>query len=125
MTSSRPPSCAAPAIRSGWCADLGGSWEEVPSNVIDYAARDRRWAQGNLQHLGLLPMRGLHWLSRLHLVTGVLSYASSPIWLIVLTLSSIVVCMDAMQGFQYFSAGLLHAVSELAGVTGDARSSRC
>ena len=33
--------------------DLSGSWEEVPSNVIDYAARDRRWAQGNLQHLGL------------------------------------------------------------------------
>ena len=44
--------------------DDSGSWEEVPSNLIDYAARDRRWAQGNLQHLGLLPMRGLHWLSR-------------------------------------------------------------
>ena len=50
--------------------DLGGSFEEVPSNVVDFAARDRRWAQGNLQHLGLLPMRGLHWLSRLHLITG-------------------------------------------------------
>lgn len=86
-------------------ADLEGSWEEVPSNVIDYAARDRRWAQGNLQHLGLLPMRGLHWLSRIHLITGVLSYASSPIWLVVLTLSSIIVCMDALQGFQYFAPG--------------------
>jgi membrane glycosyltransferase len=29
---------------------LMGSWEEVPANVIDYAARDRRWTQGNLQH---------------------------------------------------------------------------
>ncbi len=86
-------------------ADLTGSFEEVPSNVIDYAARDRRWAQGNLQHLGLLPMRGLHWLSRLHLITGVLSYVTSPIWLIVLTLSSIIVCMDALQGFQYFPPG--------------------
>jgi membrane glycosyltransferase len=86
-------------------ADLGGSWEEVPSNVIDYAARDRRWAQGNLQHLGLLPMRGLHWLSRIHLITGVLSYATSPIWLVVLTLSSIIVCMDALQGIQYFAPG--------------------
>ena len=85
--------------------DLTGSWEEVPSNVIDYAARDRRWAQGNLQHLGLLPMRGLHWLSRIHLITGVLSYATSPIWLIVLTISSIIVCMDALEGFQYFSPG--------------------
>jgi membrane glycosyltransferase len=86
-------------------ADLVGSWEEVPSNVIDYAARDRRWAQGNLQHLGLLPMRGLHWLSRIHLITGVLSYATSPIWLVVLTLSSVIVCMEALQGIQYFEPG--------------------
>ena len=35
--------------------DLGGSWEEVPSNVIDFAARDRRWTQGNLQHIRVLP----------------------------------------------------------------------
>jgi membrane glycosyltransferase len=86
-------------------ADVIGSWEEVPSNVIDYAARDRRWAQGNLQHLGLLPMRGLHWLSRIHLITGVLSYVTSPIWLMVLSLSSVIVCMEAMQGFQYFEPG--------------------
>jgi membrane glycosyltransferase len=85
--------------------DLGGSFEEVPSNVVDFAARDRRWAQGNLQHLGLLPTRGLHWLSRLHLITGVLSYATSPLWLAALLLSSIVVCLDAINGYQYFSPG--------------------
>jgi len=85
--------------------DLEGSFEEVPSNVVDFAARDRRWAQGNLQHLGLLPMRGLHWLSRLHLITGVLSYATSPLWLAALLLSSIVVCLDAINGYQYFSPG--------------------
>ncbi len=72
---------------------------------IDYAARDRRWAQGNMQHLGLLPMRGLHWLSRIHLITGVLSYASSPIWLVVLMLSSVIACMEALQGYQYFEPG--------------------
>jgi membrane glycosyltransferase len=85
--------------------DDTGSWEEVPSNTIDYAARDRRWAQGNLQHLGLLPMRGLHWLSRVHLITGVLSYASSPLWLLVLVLSSTVVILDAIHGYQYFKPG--------------------
>jgi membrane glycosyltransferase len=85
--------------------DDSGSWEEVPSNIIDYAARDRRWAQGNLQHLGLLPMRGLHWLSRVHLMTGVLSYASSPLWLLVLLLSSTVVILDALHGHQYFTPG--------------------
>ena len=86
-------------------ADLSGSWEEVPSNVIDYAARDRRWAQGNLQHINLLPMRGLHWLSRIHLITGVLSYATSPMWFAVLVLSSVVVCLEAVNGHQYFVPG--------------------
>jgi membrane glycosyltransferase len=86
-------------------ADLTGSWEEVPSNVLDYAGRDRRWAQGNLQHLGLLPARGFHWISRLHLVTGVLSYVSSPLWLAILALSSIAVCIDAIRGPQYFAPG--------------------
>lgn len=82
-----------------------GSWEEVPSNVIDYAARDRRWAQGNLQHLGLLPERGLYWLSRVHLVSGVLSYVTSPLWLLVLLLSSSVVILQALHGHQYFVPG--------------------
>jgi membrane glycosyltransferase len=44
--------------------DLEGSWEEVPGNVIDYAARDRRWAQGNLQHLRLLNYPRLRFMSR-------------------------------------------------------------
>lgn len=83
-------------------ADLGGSWEEMPSNVIDYAARDRRWAQGNLQHKGILPFYGLHWLSRLHLTTGMLSYATSPIWLILLLVSSVVTCLSEIRGHPYF-----------------------
>jgi membrane glycosyltransferase len=85
--------------------DIPGSWEEVPSNVIDFAARDRRWAQGNLQHVGVMPMRGLHWLSRIHLLTGILSYVSSPLWLLVLIVSSIATCMQALTGYQYFQPG--------------------
>jgi membrane glycosyltransferase len=85
--------------------DISGSWEEVPSNVIDYAARDRRWAQGNLQHIGVMPMRGLHWLSRVHLLTGILSYVTSPLWLLVLIISSIVTCIQAVSGHQYFQPG--------------------
>jgi membrane glycosyltransferase len=85
--------------------DLEGSWEEVPSNIIDYAARDRRWAQGNLQHFGVMPMQGLHWLSRIHMLTGILAYATSPIWLTVLVISSVVTCLEAIQGHQYFEPG--------------------
>jgi membrane glycosyltransferase len=85
--------------------DIAGSWEEVPTNVIDYAARDRRWAQGNLQHLGVMPMPGLHWLSRIHMLTGILSYVTSPMWLLVLVVSSILTSIEAITGHQYFQPG--------------------
>lgn len=85
--------------------DLEGSWENVPSNVADFAARDLRWAQGNLQHLRVLFFRGLHWMSRTHLVTGVLAYVTSPLWLMVLLLSTLVTCLEAIQGHQYFTPG--------------------
>jgi len=76
--------------------DITGSWEEVPTNVIDYAARDRRWAQGNLQHLGVMTLPGLHWLNRLHMLTGVLGYATSPMWFVVLVVSSILTSIQAV-----------------------------
>jgi membrane glycosyltransferase len=85
--------------------DAGGSWEEVPSNLIDFAARDRRWAQGNLQHLAVIPLRGLRWLNRLHMLTGILSYGTSPMWFAVLVLSSIITCEEAVEGHEYFSPG--------------------
>ncbi len=85
--------------------DLGGSWEQVPSNLIDFASRDRRWAQGNLQHLGVMPLRGLHWVSRIHMLTGVLAYATSPLWFAVLLLSSYVTCLEAIRGYEYFERG--------------------
>jgi len=85
--------------------DLMGSWEEVPSNIIDFAARDRRWAQGNLQHMNVLIMPQLFWLNRLHMITGILSYATSPMWFAVLILSSVITCQEAIQGYQYFQSG--------------------
>jgi len=85
--------------------DITGSWEEIPTNVIDYAARDRRWAQGNLQHAGVMPMAGLHWLSRIHMLTGILSYATSPMWLLVLLVSSILTSIEAVAGHKYFVPG--------------------
>lgn len=61
-----------------------GSFEELPSNVFDYARRDRRWCQGNLQHLRLLTEPGLHPVSRLHLLFGALAFIVSPLWLCLL-----------------------------------------
>ncbi len=86
--------------------DVPGSWEELPSNEIDYAARDRRWTQGNLQHLRILPRRGLRWLSRVHLLTGILGYLTAPAWFALLLLSSVMACMEALQGPRYFELGI-------------------
>jgi len=76
---------AALMRRSGWkvymAAEIDGSFEESPPGLIDYAARDRRWCQGNMQHIAVLPVRGLHWLSRLHLGLGIFGYLASPVWL--------------------------------------------
>jgi membrane glycosyltransferase len=62
--------------------ELSGSFEESPPNVLDYAKRDRRWCQGNLQHIRLLFAEGLHPIGRLHLALGIGAYLMSPLWLI-------------------------------------------
>jgi len=78
---------AALLRRGGWAVHmvpgLAGSYEESPPSLIDLSVRDRRWCQGNLQHAAVLTSRGLSWISRLHLLTGILSYVSSPLWLLV------------------------------------------
>src|SRR3546814_16455284 len=61
--------------------DLDGSFEEGPPSLIDHAARDRRWCQGNLQHGYLLFAKGLHPMSRLNFLAGIISYGSGPLWL--------------------------------------------
>lgn len=61
-----------------------GSYEETPPSLADLAKRDRRWAQGNLQHIKIVGASGLHWMSRVHLIQGIMSYLASPLWLMLL-----------------------------------------
>lgn len=92
--------------RAGWFVwslpNLDGSFEELPTNVVDYAVRDRRWMQGNLQHARLVFTRGLHWMSRLHLVMGIMGYLASPLWLGSLLLSAAIVLEHEIVGPVYF-----------------------
>src|SRR6202012_1268815 len=78
--------------RAGWevwmATDLGGSFEEPPPTVYDYLKRDRRWAQGNLQHARILIAQGIRMPSRLHMAMGVMSYLSSPLWFLMLLVSA-------------------------------------
>ncbi|MBV7407978.1 glucans biosynthesis glucosyltransferase MdoH [Maritimibacter sp. DP1N21-5] len=75
---------AALLARGGWrvVADSGieGSFEEGPENVLAYAKRDRRWCQGNLQHIRLLMAPGLAGWSRYVFVQGIFAYVVSVLW---------------------------------------------
>ncbi|MEX6507394.1 glucans biosynthesis glucosyltransferase MdoH [Jiella sp. M17.18] len=88
--------------------DLGGSYEEAPSNLIEYAKRDRRWCQGNLQHSRLVVAPGLKLWSRISLLAGIMAYVASPIWLMFLIVS----LLDPVLAPEpnYFPAGSLFPV---------------
>ena len=84
---------AALLRRLGWAVHMislpDGSYEESPPTLLDHAVRDRRWCQGNLQHLRLLDAGGFHWVNRLQLFMGASAYLTSPLWLLLLIASLI------------------------------------
>lgn len=79
---------AALLRRNGWSVHMvslpEGSHEEYPPTIADHSVRDRRWCQGNLQHLRLLATGGFHWVSRLQLLMGASAYLTSPLWMLML-----------------------------------------
>ncbi|MFO7649375.1 glucans biosynthesis glucosyltransferase MdoH, partial [Halomonas campaniensis] len=100
---------AALLRRAGWEVQLEtrltGSFEEMPGNLLDYARRDRRWTQGNLQHLRLLAAPGLHPLSRLHFLLGATAFVSSLLWLVILLAGSLDAVLIARSEPAYFGSG--------------------
>ncbi|GJE25673.1 glucans biosynthesis glucosyltransferase MdoH [Methylobacterium organophilum] len=79
--------------RAGWevrlLPEMGGTWEEMPTNLVDLLGRERRWCQGNLQHLRVLSLRGLRAASRWHLGVGILGYLIYPLWAAFLALGTL------------------------------------
>ena len=83
---------------------LKGSYEESPPSLIDVSSRDRRWCQGNLQHVRLLPTKGLHWASRQHFLTGIFGYLASPLWLMQLVVGIMIVLQATYIRPEYFTS---------------------
>ncbi|MDZ4200445.1 MAG: glucans biosynthesis glucosyltransferase MdoH [Kiritimatiellia bacterium] len=73
-----------------WLAyGLTGSYEGGPPSLIDHARRDRRWCRGNLQHGWLLLSPNIPGINRLHLFLGIMSFLSSPLWMLFMILGTL------------------------------------
>jgi membrane glycosyltransferase len=83
---------------------LGGSYEESPPSMIDLAARDRRWCQGNMQHARLLTAKGFALVSRQHLAAGIMAYFASPLWMAQLLVGIALVLQTSYIRPEYFTA---------------------
>ena len=83
---------AALMVAQGWevwlAWDIEGTYEEAPPTLVDHLIRDRRWCQGNLQHLWLIFARKLPFSVRMHLFMGIMAYLGSPIWFLFLALGT-------------------------------------
>ncbi|NWG75704.1 MAG: glucans biosynthesis glucosyltransferase MdoH, partial [Rubrivivax sp.] len=66
-----------------------GSWEENPPTILDFAKRDVRWCQGNMQYVKLLDLPGLKPMSRFQLVWAILMFVGIPAWTLMIALSPV------------------------------------
>ncbi|MFL2544647.1 MAG: glucans biosynthesis glucosyltransferase MdoH [Longimicrobiales bacterium] len=98
--------------RAGWdlfmLPHIKGSYEMVPEDMFSYVKRERRWAQGSLQHLRLLGSKNLHFMNRIHFLMGAMGYLSSVLWISLLISSTIyILSLETGTSF-FFLAPFLH-----------------
>ena len=106
---------AALMRNAGWdvwfAYDLEGSYEGLPPNLTEYVKRDRRWCQGNLQHMWFLLAQNIRPISRIHLVQGILAYVSAPLLVLFVLMGALQAGLDNLTGrvgmFPSASAGVL------------------
>jgi len=98
---------AALMRRAGWgvwlAYELEGSYEELPPTLLEELERDRRWCQGNIQHLRLVFMKGISFGHRILFLNGNLFYFSSFLWLLLLCLMTAHAVVDFFHTIVYFS----------------------
>lgn len=98
---------AALLRRAGWAVRMlptvDGTWEDSPPSLLDAAARDRRWAQGNIQHLAVISSRGFTLSNRLHMAIGVMSYLASPLWFLLIAAGLATAAQIATVQYEYFT----------------------
>jgi len=97
---------AALMRRAGWevwlAYRLEGSYEEMPPSLPDDLARDRRWSQGNLQHMRLLFAEGLFPAHRILFFVGAMAYVSALLWFLFLIFSTTEAISEVLVTHTYF-----------------------
>lgn len=68
--------------------EIGGSYEETPGNILDFLIRERRWLQGNMQHLRFVFADGLRSIYRETFISGSMAYGSALLWAVFLVVST-------------------------------------
>ena len=98
---------AALMRRAGWGVrfdtDISSSFEEAPPSLIDVLIRDRRWCQGNLQHSAFLRAKGIALPTRLHLLSGIMSYLSAFFWLALIVVGLAIAVQASVVRPEYFA----------------------
>jgi membrane glycosyltransferase len=98
---------AALMRRAGWgvwlAYELEGSYEELPPSLFEELERDRRWCQGNIQHLRLMFMKGISFGYRLLFLMGNFFYFSSLLLLLLLVLMTVHAVVHFFHTVVYFS----------------------
>lgn len=102
---------AALLVRAGWevrlLPETEGTWEGMPTNALDLLCREKRWCQGNLQHVGVLSLPGLRSGSRAHIILGIGGYLTAPLWWGFVLLGAVRVLFgDGTQGLGVLAYGL-------------------
>lgn len=99
---------AALIRRAGWkvefLTDITESYETTPASPIAHILRDRRWCQGNLQHLRIVGSAGLNWVSRMHMIQGAMAYLASLLWFSLLVLWVAIGLQEQAEPVTYFDA---------------------
>jgi membrane glycosyltransferase len=94
--------------RAGWevwlVYDLPGSFEESPPTILDEFKRDRRWCQGNIQHLRLICSEGIRFGHRAIMGMGVMAYVASFLWAVFLLLTTAEVAAESLIAPTYFAS---------------------
>ena len=100
---------AALIRRAGWSVtmrpDITGSYEGAPTDLFGVIKRDRRWAQGNLQHARILGSAGLKFASRVHIMIGIMAYLMSPVWLFLMLVGMALSIQATIIRPEYFPDG--------------------